>query len=223
MQSNIGNPVLNDRWFRHGRGHVFSFYATRLEISQHFLDFFSDEPENVYICGTDLVQLENSMYYKQVSFYYAIRQIMECLVRHQKTLNFHIGLERLTPSCPLIRSNDYAMMSLSGLINLQIHHTVTNKTKQMPPCSLGIVNKIANFNTHEIIEHTDYHQLYQQLKRRIKKQLKYKTVFRATQTIDTGCYMSEGIVEQWKSGEIFDHDPICPRALVHQCACPRDL
>ena len=208
MRSNTNNPVLNDKWYRYGKGYGFSFYATRSEISQYFLGLFSDESEEIYICGTDLIQLENSKYYKQVSFYYPIKQVMECLVQHQKTLNYFIGLERLTSSKPLILSNEHAMMSLSGLINLQIHYTVNSKIKKLSPCNIGIVNKITNFNTNEIIEHVEYYQLFQQLKRWLKKQLKYKTVFHATQIIDAGCYMSEGIVEQWKSGETFEHDPI---------------
>ena len=208
MQSNSDNKVLSGQWYRKGGGHSFMFHATRSEISQYILDFFSETPEEVYICGTDNVQLENSEYYKQVPFYYPVEEILECLVQHKKSLNFYIGLERLTPSRPLILAENEAMMSLSGLIHLQIHDSVNYKTKRMWPSNIGVVNKIAHNDTGEIIEHVEYYKLFQQLKRRLKKQLPYKTKFHGHQTIDTSCFMSEGIVERWKAGEIFDHDPI---------------
>ena len=208
MQSSSDNKVLSGQWYRKGGGHNFIFHATRSEISQIILDFFSETPEKVYICGTDSVQLENSEYYKQVSFCYPIVEILECLVQHKKSLNFYIGLERLTPSSSLILANQSGMMSLSGLIRLQIFYFINDKTKRMQPSNIGVVNTIAHNDTGEIIEHVEYYKLFQQMKRRLKKRLPYKTKFHGHQTIDTSCFMSEGIVERWKAGEVFEHDPI---------------
>ena len=216
MQTNTDDKNFCDQWFRQGRGHGFPFYATHDEISHFFLDFFSTWSENVYICGTDLVKNEQSIYYEQVSFCYAIERIIECICKHQ-ALNFHIGLEKITPSIDLITSNDHRQMSLSGLIHLQIPDKPwtagKTKEKRWNPCSIGIVNKIINFSTNEMIEHVEYYKIFQQIKRKFKKILQYKTVFHGTSTVDTQCRMSKGIFERWQSGEIFEHD-------AHVCDCP---
>ena len=213
MQSDSNKNNLSDHWIRYGSGHGFLFYATRSEITQYLFDFFSGSSDNVYVCGTDFVQLENSKYYKQVPFFYPLEQIMECLVQHQKSINFYIGMGRLTSRSSSMLSCD-SNMALCGLIILQIHYAVNNKTKQMAPSRICITNKIVHESTHEIIEHVEYYKIFQQLKRKIKKQLKYKTVFRGSQKIDNMCHMSEGIFECWKAGEIFEHDPVIDNDCV---------
>ena len=196
-------------WYRDGRGHYFPFYATRQEVSAYILDVMSNNPGEYYICGTYYKPIENSRNYDEISFCYSHTQILECLEQHASSLNFYIGLENITPSRDLIALNKSSVMSINGLVSLQYPSQENKRTGQICPADIGIVSRIFNMATNQVVEHCEYYNLYKKLKTYVKKQLPYRTVYSGFTQEDRSCKMSDGIFKQWESGVSFEHDPLC--------------
>jgi hypothetical protein len=219
---------LRDEWLpRTSRGGGISFYATKEEISQFIFDIFCNDKnrldmDNFYVCGTDNVKIEGSRYYEQHAFSYNLRHLIKCINEHS-TMNFCIGDRSITPIDELVALNDEWIMDLNGLIQLQYFSRPLeyrkSSLKAYPPSHISVLSKIDRIRrfgdtykdieyTGETYEHIKYVNIFKVLKREFRKRLLYKTRYLNTQIEDKGCFMSEGAVEMYKSGTIFEHEPL---------------
>jgi hypothetical protein len=68
---------------------------------------------------------------------------------------------------------------------------------------IGIVNKIVNFETDEVIEHKSYVDVYYALKKRIQKALVYTAIMRRVteaEPVTSLARMTEGAVQAYQAG-----------------------
>ena len=209
--------IVSDDWFRCGRGHSFSFYATPEEIQPLVFEAIDSTFDDYYICGTHSKNIENTRNFEQVGFFYPIKEIVQCLHDNKSNLNFCIGFEDLTPSKDIVALNSSAFMSLNGLVLLQYFTTPNAKTSRIPASNIGIVSKIYNRTTDEIVSHDAYFQIYNKLKKVFRKKLPYRTLFVCQNGNDSwedkSCRMSEAIVQRYKNGRLYQHKPYLERSL----------
>lgn len=207
--------IYDLNWCRYGHGHNFPFYATHKEISDIFLEAMKPTVDEAYICGVDLLKKEGEKFYKEYAFLYPLEELTRCLKEHPEALNYGIGLEHLTSSKQLYKLSNSGIISLNGLINLQIFNGPMRMTNCIPPSRLGIVGRILSLSDNEtLVEHTEYLKLYNKLKRVMKK-LSYRTFFHGSPHEDRSCRMSEGICQEWKKGVVLRSAAFC-RGKVHR-------
>ncbi|MHB0916123.1 MAG: hypothetical protein ACYC5A_11055 [Thermoleophilia bacterium] len=97
--------------------------------------------------------------------------------------------------------NKSALLATNGLIILDHGHIFNDYWE---PSSIGMVNKIANEKTHEVVSHDEYILIFNSLIKGIKKILCHKTKsISPNGTInDSEIMMSDGFAEMLRSGEI---------------------
>ena len=204
--------IASDDWFRCGRGHSFSFYATPEEIQPLVFEAIDSTFDDYYICGTHSKKIENTRNFEQIGFFYPIKEIVQCLHDHESSLNFNLGVESLTPKNELIGLNSDALMSLNGLVLLQYITKPNPINSRIRPSRIGIVSKVYNKTTNEIVSHDACFQIYNKLKKVFRKKLPYRTLFVCQNENDSwedkNCRMSEAIVQRYKNGGLYEHEPL---------------
>jgi hypothetical protein len=206
--------ATQDTWYRLS-SHDFPFYATREEVERFILELFHKEIEKYYICGTDSIKLLNERFYKEFSFYYKLEQIQQCFIEHPDNINFLIGRNDITSEKQLISLNSADAMHLSGLLCMQSILKPSGPQKRISASRICHNSKIITWNQDKIYEHTEYYNIFKRFKRAVKKTLPYKTIDLYTGVEDRRCLMSEGIMEQYKSGIVFDHQPLIMDKTIH--------
>jgi hypothetical protein len=155
----------SEGWFRCGRGMGLDFPATDdnivdlLETSLHGIG-----TSNFYIIASFFIK-EGKNYipsFKKIE----PKEILDC--NKEGIWCFFIGDDNLTPYTELeqMSGNIDRIAGCNGLINLQ--YGSKNKSGRETP-SIGLVNRIENLNTMEVIEHTEYVRIFKQLVKNIKK------------------------------------------------------
>ena len=206
----MSHTVFSDNeWFRYGRGHYFSFYATQSEISNYIRAILSETDEECYVCGTDFVPIPGSKQYQEISFQYPISHISECLEEHCDSINFWVGSEKIVSRDKLTATNSFATISINGLICLQCFFRMNDRRNgRIPPCNISIVSHIFNMVTQAEIKHLDHYNIYKKIKKFFWKHLPFHTVLFATDHEDRSCRMSYECFRLWQSGVPYEHDPM---------------
>jgi hypothetical protein len=196
-----------DNWDRR-RTTDFTFHATVEEMYEFFLDIFANKRHQLdindfYICCQEWIRGEDRLSdRKRHISSFDFNQFIDCL-HSRDAINFYIGNENITQRNEIIRF-DYGTWLMSGLINFK-HDS--KMIKDISPSRLTM-NTVVDNKAGETYEHTEYHRIYKIFKREFRKRLPYKTYHHGGQHIDNQCFMSEGIVERWKSGIVYSHDPV---------------
>jgi hypothetical protein len=192
-----------DSW-RYRRGTDFYFHATIEEMYKFFGDIFANKKNQLdikdfYICCREWIRegdydADGNCPGKWHTRSFDFNQFIDC---YHNRRNIFIGNENITPRNEIIELDEWSWQ-MSGLIRLH----------ELRELRMTMNTVVYNIETDETCEHTEYHRIYKIFKREFRKRLPYKTYHHGGKCIDKLCRMSEGIVERWKSGIVYSHDPV---------------
>jgi hypothetical protein len=151
-------------WFRNGRGLRFQFKATDDNIVNILEDcLLSISLEKFYILATFFNKIGKQ--YIPSSRKIEAREIPA--YSKNDIWSFFIGHDDVTPYSVFAEVDDIDFLaSINGLINLQYGRN-TRQGVAFP--TIGMVNRISNLNTDEIIEHKEYIRIFKHCVKNMKK------------------------------------------------------
>lgn len=159
--------ILNyNEWTRKGRGLRFEFCSSDDDISSLIRNNFFDESEfQLYIIAGYFVKNANEYIPKSCKI------LPEDIPKFKQNgvWDFFIGAEEITPSAELISRKDKhigLIAPCNGLINLQ-YGRMTKIGTAHP--SVGLVHKVINYESGEVIEHKTYEKMFRKFIRTLKK------------------------------------------------------
>ena len=195
-------------WYRVGRGRVIQFYATDEEFFQVLESSLPGEFEPYSMIVNEMVK--EGKIYVQVPSVFTIDRFLD--YRSRGFWKFYILSRLLMPDFKVERGLGVdPKCSLSGLIEVQ-HGRMTRKDQQDSNSSLvlcdsniGLVDKVENEETGEVIKYEDSLKIFKALKKVAKRILCYTSIetWKDGRTFESkSILMSEGIVEKYRAGEI---------------------
>jgi hypothetical protein len=203
-----------DGWGRSGSSH-FEFYATPEEIMLLFNTALGDMVSQFDIYGTfsrplPLAHKYAPPKYEWIPFTYPLVDLCSCLSEYPDSINYYIMHKDWTPLSTITISIGEPE-SMNGCLLFQYFTIPNSRTKRISPFSINVVKKIKNYYTGEIIEYEEYVSIHNKLKKVYKKLFPYKTKYVVEPDYiheDKNCRMSDGAVELYKQGTLYDHEPI---------------
>ena len=161
---------FDEHWYREGRGRGLDFYACDEELAE-VLQVGLPKPYAPYSLVGSYVEKQGREYVHR----YVERAVTDFLdLRSGGIWYFFLRSAAITPSLTLCdgRCADRDL-SFSGLLNIQ--HGSVRKGKR-GKSRLGIVNKVQNERTNELIVHKEYERVFNALRAAIRKRLVYTSV-----------------------------------------------
>jgi hypothetical protein len=151
-------------WFRNGRGLRFQFKATDDGIINILEGCLLDiSPGKFYILATFFNKIGKQ--YVPSSRKIEAKDIP--IYSKNDIWSFFIGHDDITPYSVFSGVDDIDFLApINGLINLQYGRN-TRQGVALP--TIGMVNRISNLNTNEVIEHKEYVHVFRQCVRHMKK------------------------------------------------------
>lgn len=186
-------------WARYSRGRGIDFYATDEEVESVLKECLLPRYAPYLLVGSSSVK--EGAKYIQKPFSFEVEQFSE--LRRRGEWHFFFRSMKITPEMRFSYGEDVsAIMSLSGLVHLQ-HGSMNGK--RWSASSIGIVDKVENTQTHELMLHKEYLEVFYALKKGIRKLLLYPTVkmysdgrvFKSKSVL-----MSQRMAEKYRKGEI---------------------
>ncbi len=186
-------------WIRAGRGKSFQFFATDQEVAHLLQISLPSEYRPYSIVSYEIVREGNN--YMQIPIFCEMHDFLK--IRKTGLWQFFIRSHLLTPTLPVNRGESVlGVCATNGLVNLQQGCVLKKKFCES---SIGVVDKISNKHTGEVIHHTEYANAFNTLKKAIRSILRYTS----THTWKNGqveeskdVLMSEEIVQQYWSGNV---------------------
>ena len=151
--------ILNpDEWRRVGRGRVQSFDLSVEAVQEVLVVALPDDYRPYYLLAFSMVK-RGTLYTphcEQIGFDQLAQYVGAGM------WNFNLGSHVLTPELGQLKVMEVPLATLStnGLINVQCGLR-TKKDVQRP--SFGIVDKVGNLETHEVVVHSEYFAVYRRL------------------------------------------------------------
>jgi len=171
-------PIYDvDNWYRVGRGHVLQFFATDDEVQDWLNTMLPPEYEPYTLVGADLVKIDKKKYIEK-GFEFDIQDFKKAIYeKEEPRWQYWIRSKVLTPELDFSRHKMITwILSYTGLVGLD--HGGQVKDMGRDASSIGIVERVRNKNTSEIIKHKEYLKIFSTLSRQIKKHLCYTSFWK---------------------------------------------
>lgn len=170
-------------WMRDGRGHSFQFYVCDEEILEVLTTALPDAFEPYSVIGTYVETHGRRSVHRAIS-----RSVDEFLaMRKEGIWQFFLHSLKLTPNLKM--PMDYTVdqcLSLGGLVNLQQGRMLKGRWQYG---ATGVVNRIRNIQTNDVITHDSYERIFRAVKAAIREKLSFTTIRKS----------SDGVVKESKS------------------------
>ena len=210
MPTHTCPSLSSDTWVRAGRGRSFQFYACDEEVLQLLQSSLPQGLGPYSLIGTYVEAIGRTPIHRFVTA--AVGEFPT--LRAKGIWQFFLRSWQATPTLDLPADATLAAcLSLYGMVSIQ--HGCTLKG-QWQWSSIGLVNRIRNTFTEELVAHESYEQLFRTLKPRIRKILQYATEHMmpdGSVQESTSLRMSRQFAERCNSGEILAKDRV-GRTLV---------
>jgi hypothetical protein len=202
MTSPIREPpfLSGSEWDRAGRGRRTEFFATDEEI----LDWLAPElsSNGLRVVGYELERQPDRKY---VEIPYATDALpIGTANEPSRRWKFYLQPVHTAPDIhDLLGTSVDATLSVNGLI--QIQHGLVTQAGVRERSSVGLVDRVRNLATGEVIVHDASLKLYRRLVRSLKPRLTHSAVwtFADGSTVeDTGVRMTNGAFDAATSGEL---------------------
>jgi hypothetical protein len=157
-------------WYRDTRGRSFEFYACDEELAQMLADSLPQELAPFSLVATHVEKLGRRQYvHRHVTA--GTDRFVE--LRQEGIRHFNLCSDYITPSLVLPKNQAVsAIVSTNGLVDIQAGFARKGKLEES---SIGLVNRIRNKHTDEVVVHAEYELVFHALKSAVRKRLAYTT------------------------------------------------
>jgi hypothetical protein len=148
--------------------------------------------------------------YEWIPFTYPLVDLCRCLSEYPDSLNYYIMHKVWTPLSAIIFDRGQIRTTFNGCLLLQYSTMPNLGIKRIRPFCINVTKKIKN-DSGEIIEYKEYVSIHNKLKKVYKKLFPHKTKYVVEPDYiheDKNCRMSDGAVELYKQGTLYEHEPI---------------
>lgn len=158
-----------DNWYRDSHGRSFQFYACDEEILEVLQSALPEAFSPYSLIGSYVEKHGRKYFHRFIED--SVNGFLS--MRAESIWQFFIRSHQITPEVKLPNDNDVDMyLSLNGLVNLQ-QGSIRKGCWQ--PCAIGLVNRIRNTQTNEMMIHKHYECVFATLKSTIRKKMQYST------------------------------------------------
>jgi hypothetical protein len=173
-----------DDWVRATRGRDFQFVATDNEVQQWLEDFLPAEYAPYKLIGRIVERVEKKKYVRKwpVFEFAEFEQTVKTHRCHWFWIWSMLVSPEMTDVIELKEGDHEPPFGAYGLLSLD--HASLHTSGKTLESHIGLVNKLANRFTGELITHESYEKVFRTLKRKIKQLLKYSTFHHGRDPVD---------------------------------------
>jgi hypothetical protein len=208
---NKQEPIYDvENWYRVGRGQVLQFFATDEEVQEWLVSMLPQEYAPYTLVGADMIEIDKNKYIEK-GFEFDITELKKAIYeKEEPRWQYWIRSKVITPKLDFSREKKITwVLSYTGLVGLD--HGGQVKRIGRDASSIGIVDKIKNKKTDEVIRHNEYLKIFNILARRIKKHLCYSSFWKFKNGTEREDFklqlMTEKAVKAHEEGFVFKNRP----------------